>query len=97
MAGRWEEKRGAGGGLLVPPPSFLSIAGILGTGGHVEALAVSAFVIIGMTLLAFREPADPDPLALLIGGPPAWDGGPVWCPPPFFWPVWFCSRRPDLG
>jgi hypothetical protein len=49
------------------PPLFLSIAGILGTGGHVEALAVSAFVILGMTLLAFREPAHPNTLAVLIG------------------------------
>ena len=67
MAGRGEEKRGAGGGLWRLPPLFLSIAGLLGTGGHVEALALSAFAILGITLLAFREPACPNTLALLTG------------------------------
>jgi hypothetical protein len=48
-------------------PLYLSIISLLATGGHVEACAFSALIILLIGLLAFKSPQNPGLLAGLIG------------------------------
>ncbi len=48
-------------------PLYLSVIGLLATGGHEEACAVSAFILFGICRLSFDLPKAPVPLAGLIG------------------------------
>ena len=48
-------------------PLYLSVIGLLATGGHEEACALGAFVLFGICRLCFRPSEAPLPLAGLIG------------------------------
>ncbi|MGC1404388.1 MAG: discoidin domain-containing protein, partial [Thermodesulfobacteriota bacterium] len=48
-------------------PLYLSIIGLLATGGHVEACAFSAFILLSISLLVFRPSINSVALACLIG------------------------------
>ena len=48
-------------------PLYLSIVGQLATGGHVEACAAGAFVLLTICRLAFKPSKNPATLAFLIG------------------------------
>jgi hypothetical protein len=59
-------------GLLVAAfwafsPPYLSVVGLLSTGGHVEACAAGAFIFFGICRLSFSVPKAPVLLAGLIG------------------------------
>ncbi len=66
LAGDWKA------GLLAAAywtlgPLYLSIIRSLATGGHVESCAFSAFIILGISLLAFKSSKNPVALACLCG------------------------------
>ena len=48
-------------------PLYLSVVGLLATGGHEEACAFGAFILFGICRLSFSWPKAPVPLAGLIG------------------------------
>jgi F5/8 type C domain len=48
-------------------PLYLSVIGLLATGGHEEACAAGAFILFGICRLSFSLPPAPVPLAGLIG------------------------------
>jgi hypothetical protein len=48
-------------------PLYLSIIGLLATGGHIEACAFGAFILLSLSWLIFRSPENPGLLSGLIG------------------------------